>query len=365
MGRLAIIMNVASHYREYIYLELDKSFDCEWHFGVDPMWRQMDTTLLKKVITHKIVGHRPYYLKGVLGVAFRKDISSVLMLGETGFISPWIITFVSRLLFPQRRIYYWTHGMYGNESGLKAFLKRLQFRYADIVFTYGNYAKQIMIKTGLDGDKIAVIHNSLSYDRQLALRNSITESDVYFQHFGNKNPVLIFIGRLTPEKKLNLILEALLSLNKKGVYYNLVLVGNGEMMLPLKKEVDATELNKQVWFFGECFDDKINAELLFNAHLCVSPGNVGLTAMHSMMFGCPVISHNTYSRQMPEFEAILEGKTGSFFEEDNVESLAGCIQRWFSRGITRECIREYCFEEIDKNWSPSFQMSVFKEKLSE
>lgn len=59
----------------------------------------------------------------------------------------------------------------------------------------------------------------------------------------------------------------------------------------------------------------VNAELIYNADLCVAPGNIGLTAMHAMMFGCPCISHNDFSWQMPEFEAIVPYKTGNFLKE--------------------------------------------------
>ena len=79
-----------------------------------------------------------------------------------------------------------------------------------------------------------------------------------------------------------------------------------------------------------CFDEKINAELIYNADLCVAPGNIGLTAMHVLMFGCPAISHNNFKWQMPEFESIIPGHTGDFFEYDNVEDLARSISQWFT-----------------------------------
>lgn len=43
--------------------------------------------------------------------------------------------------------------------------------------------------------------------------------------------------------------------------------------------------------------------------------------MHSMMFGCPVITHNNFNWQMPEYEAIKPGITGDFFKMDDVSDL--------------------------------------------
>ena len=65
-----------------------------------------------------------------------------------------------------------------------------------------------MIKEGFDASKLHVIKNSLDYDKQLELRNNIVASNVYKEHFKNDNPTIIFIGRLTPVKKLDQIVGA-------------------------------------------------------------------------------------------------------------------------------------------------------------
>ena len=57
--------------------------------------------------------------------------------------------------------------------------------------------------------------------------------------------------------------------------------------------------------------------------LCVIPGNVGLSAMHAFSVGLPVISHDNFDIQMPEFEAIIDSKTGSFYKHGNIEDLLG------------------------------------------
>lgn len=80
----------------------------------------------------------------------------------------------------------------------------------------------------------------------------------------------------------------------------------------LQQQVKSYNLANNIWFYGACYDEIKNAALIYNADLCVSPGNVGLTAMHSMVFGTPVITHNDFKWQMPEFEAIEPGKTGDF-----------------------------------------------------
>ena len=113
-----------------------------------------------------------------------------------------------------------------------------------------------------------------------------------------------------------------------------------------------------------CYDEKVNAELVYHADLCVSPGNVGLTAIHSMMFGTPVITHNNFAYQMPEFEAIRSSGTGDFFEQGSIDSLALSIGNWFvNKSGKRLEVRNACFKEIDEQWNPYFQMKAFKSVL--
>lgn len=133
-------------------------------------------------------------------------------------------------------------------------------------------------------------------------------------------------------KKLDQIVEAVGILKQKGENYNIAFVGDGEIRQSLEVEVAKYQLQDNVWFYGPCFDEKINAELIYNADLCVAPGNIGLTAMHVLMFGCPAISHNNFKCQMPEFESIIPGHTGAFSSTTMwkillVVSLSGLYQR--------------------------------------
>lgn len=147
----------------------------------------------------------------------------------------------------------------------------------------------------------------------------------------------------------------------RGELYNLTFIGDGSESEKLRDLVKNLGLIQQVWFFGACYDERKNAELIVNADLCVAPGNVGLTAMHALVFGCPVISHNDFKWQMPEFESIHPGVTGDFFEKDDVNSLSITISNWFrDMKHRRDKVRYNCFAEIDAQWNPYFQINLIK-----
>lgn len=367
--KLCLIYNFAQHYRTEIFKLMSETFDCDFVFG-DSMSdvKKMDYALLQGNVTEthtKRFFGSWYWQPKVLSQLF-KDYNHYILLGETRALSTWMFCILARILRPKKKVYFWTHGWYGKETGLENFIKKLEFKLPNGgIFIYNNYGRELMIKEGFNPDKLFTIHNSLAYDQQLAVRKEMKETSVYTDHFGNNNPNLFFVGRLTPVKKLDQILHAMVICKKRGQEYNLTFIGGGEKTDDLLQLTRALGLQSNVWFFGPCYDEKELSNLIYNADLCVAPGNIGLTAMHSLVFGTPTLTHNNFPYQMPEFEAIQEGKTGGFFKMDDVEDLAEKIDEWFGvNAAMREKIRQNCFKEIDEQWNPYYQIEVLKKGLS-
>ena len=359
MKKLCLIYNFAPKYRKCIYQLIDNCFNCDWYFGnnfTDIKGLELSVLKNAKEVPNILLFGNWYWQKGIIKLISKYN--TFFMLGDLFCLSTWIMAFLVKLC-PKKKVYFWSHGWYGKETFIKKVLKKIFFRFANGTFLYGNYARKLMIENGFDGSKLFVIHNSLDYDAQLKLRNEIEPSDIYTRHFCNENKTLIFIGRLTEVKRLDMLIQAVAKLKQKSKQYNIVLVGDGVMKDALQKQ--AAEAGVDVWFYGACYDERTNAELIYNADLCVAPGNVGLTAMHTMVFGTPVITHDDFKWQMPEFEAIKAGETGDFFTCGDIDSLAQAIERWLdTHGNDREAVRKACYNEIDTQWTPQFQIEVLK-----
>lgn len=366
--KLCCIYNSAAHYRRSIFLLIDKMFDCSWAFGKKPIGgadiESIPPEKFKKFLGYaknrRIVGNW-WWQSGTLKHLFG-GFDTYLVLGDPFCLSTWIFCALAKMM-PRKRVFFWTHGWYGRENFVKRVMKKIFFQLGNGVFLYGNYARELMIKEGFSPEKLWTIHNSLSYDEQLKLRECLTPSAVFREHFGNDAKTLVFIGRLTLAKRLEMVLDAMAILREHGRALNLVLIGDGAAHANLKEKARGAGLEKNVWFYGACYDEAKNAELIFNADLCVSPGNIGLTAIHALMFGCPCITHSDFPYQGPEFEAIVPGKTGAFFERGNTVSLAETIEAWFAADRSRDEIRRACFSEIDASWNPNFQIEVLKKVL--
>lgn len=366
--RIAMVFPYAPLYREPIYLMMDKTFDIDWYFcgNSDHSLKKMDYSTFKSVDTsmkEQLFKGYSFWYEGLTSLPLSK-YDYLVIPGQTHCLAEWYLAMKYGHKLKGPKVYFWSHGWYGKETKIQKMLKKIYYSYADGMFVYGDRAKNLMIKEGYSAEKLHPIHNSLDYDKQIVIRESLSANGIYSKHFGNDNPVLLFIGRLTEVKQLGLLVEAVGELAKKGHNYNLVFVGDGEERLTLQEQVSAYGLLQHVWFYGECYDENINAELIYNADLCVSPGNIGLTAIHSLVFGTPCLTHNKFECQMPESEAIKDGETGCFFKYRDVDSLMDSIQKWFEKNKgRRDEVRKSCYKIIDAQWNPYYQINVLKSQL--
>lgn len=367
MNKLCVIYNSAPHYRRGIFKMMEEEYNIDWYFDKElGDIKSLPQSFFKNVtyIPNLKVYGPIYWQKGVSHLISNKEYKTFLMLGELYAMSTWFALIKKKIFYPKKKIYLWSHGFYGKESRIKRGLKKIFFCLSNGVFLYGEHSKKLMIHEGLNKNKLFVIHNSLDYNTELKIRNQLGQDQIYSNHFHNNKPTLLFIGRLTRVKRLDLLLEAVSILNKDGENFNLVLVGNGEMKDELQTKARDLKIEDSTWFYGACYDELQNARLIYNADICISPGNVGLTAIHSLMFGTPVITHGNFAWQMPEFEAIRKGVTGDFFNQGSSKDLADVISTWIDNHKgNRELIRRECFKEIDKNWTPQFQMEVLRKNL--
>ncbi len=360
------IINIGPHYDYPIYHLMDKEMDCSFYFGdrLPYTIKKFDYYSLKgfkKQLKNRFFS--PFYWQtGAIRTLFY-DYDNYILTGEPFCLSNWVILVLSK--FTKKRIIAWTHGWYGRENKAKGFIKKTFFRLFDHLLVYNEYSLQQLVQQGLSSKKMDCIANSLDSDKVKAVRNRLKPTNIYREHFGNNNPVIIYCGRIQLRKKLDYLVDCIEYLNLHGQPTNLIMVGADNENTGITEIIKKKQLDAIVWMYGPCYEEEIIGELFYNATLCVSPGNVGLTAIHSLSYGCPVITHGDFPYQMPEFEAIKPQITGAFFKRDNKEDLFKTVANWLSvNKDNRETIRQQAYEEIDRKWNVHYQIDVLKKVLS-
>ena len=362
MTRVFVFSNIFPSYRKSIWKELLNLkpinftffYSTKSHISIG-----LDESLINEnKYSCKLKHLRNFYFLGyliwqtkVLSQVFKK-VDSVIFLGEMTVITTWLASILFRLR--GIKVIFWGHGIYGNENRLKLLLRKIFLRLANHNLIYEKRARKIMLEHGFEQDKISVVYNSINYEQQLNLFQKL-EKEKKTSIFQNNYPVLLFIGRLTKQKKVNQLIEAAKILNEKA-NFNLLIIGEGEEKLSLEELAqDLIKENKCI-FYGKSYNEDEISRLIYNSDLTVSPGNVGLTAIHSLSYGTPVCSHSNLSNQMPEVESIIEGENGFLFSENDVMSIVNGIISWFEnkKSIDKKKIREV----VDEFYNPIYQKEV-------
>jgi glycosyltransferase involved in cell wall biosynthesis len=346
---------------------MDREIRCDFYFGdrVDTPIKLMAFEKLngfKKILRNVyIIDGKFVWQKGAWKLVF-KDYKYYLITGSANCLSNWMILILAILM--NKKVYAWAHGMKGGGSKKWRVFERTFFSLCDKVLLYGNYSRQLMINEGLNKNKLLLIYNSLDYEKQLPIRKKLSPSSIYKDHFKNDLPTIIYIGRIQKYKKIDMILTCMKSLSAREIFCNLVIVGENVDHDSIVSFVDTLRLKDHVWFYGACYQEEKIAELIYNAQVCVSPGPVGLTAIHSLTYGTPVISNNNFKTQMPEFESIIPTVTGDFFEDGNAKDLEIKVTEWlYTSDAQRSKVRSSAFQLIDEKYNPLYQVKILKRLL--
>ena len=356
--RIAIIYTHLPHYRKPVFSELGSSSHFNFSFyydvrGVDPTIRSEKLDGTGHHIRTLTLGGLMFQ-PGIFSACIRDDFDCYIFLGNPHIVTTWLLMPILRLR--KKKVAFWTHGWIRRERGLKRWLRNKFYHQADMLLLYSNRAKELGLASGFSEEQMEVIYNSLDYPTQKAQR------EARCGHSNDKGvPYFLCVSRLVPNVEIDLAIEAMAVLAiEPGLACELIVVGEGPERAAL--ELQAEQLRAHVRFLGAIYEEERLAELFMNCVAVVSPGKVGLLAMHALAYGAPVITHGDLDQQMPEVEAIIPGRTGQFFQRGDVKELAASMQRYLliEHGETQ---RREAIEIIEKHWTPSAQRQLVEQAI--
>jgi glycosyltransferase involved in cell wall biosynthesis len=320
----------------------------------------------------RIFVHAPFRLYGrilwqpaAIKAALSNDYDAIVYLADPNFASTWIGAIIARLRgIP---VLFWAHGWRQRERPVKRKIRNLFFNLADRLFVYAERGKQLGEEAGYPAEKISVVYNSLDVDYADNIIRRIETGELRERPqnlFAEPaRPLLICTARLTPACQFDLLLEAASSLMAGGRPVNILLVGDGPDRDRLERM--ARQRGLSVHFYGACFEETVLGQFIYHADLTVSPGKIGLTAMHSLMYGTPAITHGNLDQQMPEVEAVEIGRTGLLFEQNDPQSLADAIAAWLDSAPDRDAVRDAARAVVHEKWNPARQAAIIEQAIGE
>jgi len=297
--------------------------------------------------------------RGLFPFLWRSRPTAIIFLGDFHFVSTWVGALLVRLR--GGKVFMWTHGMLRREKGLKRAARLAFYSLAHGLLVYGHRARMLLREAGYPEERVHVIFNSLDHEKQLAVRRELLNypSEAVRRKmlgFGGRK-ILLFVGRLDSAKGLDLLFHSLRDIVEKGCDAFLLCVGDGPARRQFEQLTRELGIQDRVRFWGSCYDEEVLGALYYLSDLSVSPGPVGLFAIHSLVYGTPIVINDALDMNGPECEAITDGVTGAFFRNGSVHSLSDTILRALEL-LKKPGVMESCFRAVDGRYTPSNQAAI-------
>lgn len=252
---------------------------------------------------------------GIAGLPIlRGDV--VVLSGNPRHLSTLALFFRAKLR--GAKVIWWGHLWSSTSRNWRQFLRYGPMSIADALLFYTDDEVEAY-KVGAigyhDRHPIAALNNGIDITPILPLRCPYIASE--------REYALLFIGRLTQKSGLEIGLEALADLG--SIAPTLYVIGDGVQQQKLQAHAVKLGLQEKIVWCGAMTDETKIAAIANRCRAFLYPGEVGLSLIHAMAYGLPVIVHNDRSRHMPEIAAFLDGKTGLAFAYKNPKSLVSTI----------------------------------------
>lgn len=236
-------------------------------------------------------------------------------------IGPAIMGVLAKKLFKCNTPWIWhNHGI--TDFAYNHIVKRLNS--LDCIVANSDYVRESLKGHGVKPEVIKRIHNGIAYDDFYASKDEHTEAHKnlekdYPDTIGKKK--FIYVGRLSPEKGVEVFLRAFESLFKKHEDVSCVIVGDGIEKANLLKQIENYASKESIHFLGFRSDIK---ELVAGCDALILPSHIetfSLTSLQAFATGTPVIGSDVGGTP----EQILDKFSGRLFPDNDHDGLCACM----------------------------------------
>jgi glycosyltransferase involved in cell wall biosynthesis len=214
------------------------------------------------------------------------------------------------LLLRQRRgprVALWGHGkrLVKPATRLERLVERRMTRSGHWFFAYTERGADHVAASGFPRDRITIVQNTLDVGDLARLRNEVTEDERQLLRNELNLPqqnVCLYVGALTPHKRLDFLLEACSIVARRIPEFTLVVAGDG----PQRHLVEGS-LAFYPWlrYVGRALGRE-KAKLGAVSDVLLMPGAVGLIAVDSFALQTPIIT-TVWPYHGPEVDYLEDG----------------------------------------------------------
>jgi len=333
--RLGLIQLTVPHYRVPVFDRL--AADCRLHLTVLADTLQADGSLTSAADRgHFRTEQTPWRRRGGFIVQ-----PGMLAAARSGRFDVLLLPWNTRILhlFPALRearrrgvgTILFGHGYSKKEGWLRRRLRNAALSRADAAVLYNHTAKTRLLEEGIAESKLHVALNALDQAPIQAAREAWRSQPAQLNAFRRQHglvgrELILFVSRLEPDKRVDLLIEAFARVRSSHPEARLAIVGDGSLRRSLEALAQDHGLGDAALFPGAIFDESELAPWMLCASAFAYPVAIGLSILHAFGYGVPVVTSDDFASHNPEIEALRPGANGLLYRENDVADFAAKLE---------------------------------------
>ncbi|HEV2132768.1 MAG TPA: glycosyltransferase family 4 protein [Terracidiphilus sp.] len=333
--RIAFITNFVQHYRVGVYEELSRLQSVDFIFdsrGSEWYWPKTLGTSKGEFRSIQLgnIGTGKFRIPLQLPYLLWSRKYDAVIKGIAGRASIFLSFVTCKVLKIPFVLYSGLWGKVNTRFHRFAFpIVRFIYRHSDSHIVYGNHVRDFLLSQGVKGDSIFIARNSVDND---TYSRAITEKEYTDARsaFPSAPIRLLYVGRLTPDKGLNYLIQSLSNPIARDA--GLLIIGTGEELEAIKSQCNDIKEADRVRFIGHV-PTKNLPPYYAAASALVLPSIItdrfrepwGLVINEAFNQGCPVITTTSVGAAADGF--VRDGSNGFVVAERDSAALATAIGR--------------------------------------
>lgn len=221
----------------------------------------------------------------------------------------------------------WGHGYSKRQNIVTDKIRNFIGQKADAVLLYNKSTRLALIDAGFTQSKIFVAQNALDARPISTAINSwsrdIEKLNEFKKSYGlMDSKVVIFVSRLEKENRTNMLLYAFNKVIQEIDNSKLVIIGDGSDKVNLENLAKELGLKNNVIFTGAIYEEIEIAPWMMSACVFCYPVNIGLSIIHALHYGLPIVTSNAIEQHNPEIDSFQEGVNGFLYQDGSVDDMS-------------------------------------------
>jgi glycosyltransferase involved in cell wall biosynthesis len=245
----------------------------------------------------------------------------------------------------------WGHGYSKSETPRRRKLRNRLLNLSDACIVYNHTAAKRLMDDGIEPTRVFVALNAIDQARVREARDHWLARPEELRGFQQEKGLapgatVLFISRLEPDKRVDLLLEAFAALLKRKPTAKLAIIGKGSEEAALRGKAASLGIADRVIFAGSVYQEMNLAPWFLSASCMAYPVAIGLSILHAFGYGLPVVTSDDIPSHNPEIEALRPGENGLLYRDGDVEDFAAKMLVCMDDAVTRERMGQAALDTV-------------------